>query len=241
MAENISLQGAYIQVKRKNTGEITFGGDQGFFSGADEKGGKGSIAASGCGAVAFSDVLLYLAGRKEKYQIKETKNYVNRILEEEEYKEYFNGIFALLGGIIFKKGVSGLKLCLKFNKIARKNHWKLRAGWGISGRRIHDRMEEMLINDIPVILCIPMMLRKKDKDHRLNLYERQPDGRYRRRQSANAHYITVTGIRKEQEDIWLSCSSWGRKYFISRNEYDAFIHNHFMGTILGNVLYIRRI
>lgn len=237
---NIVLQGAYIQVKRKNTGEITFGGDQNFFGGIGAGSEDARKKGSGCGVVAFSDVLLYLAGRNRQYQTAATENYVNRILEEEEYKAYYNSVFAFLDKIPSKNGVSGLKLWLKFNKIARENHWDLRAGWGMSGRKIHGRMEEMLQKDIPVILCIPMMLRKKDKSHRLNLYKREQDGEYRSVQSINAHYVTVTGIIREQENVWMECSSWGNKYYVSRNEYDTFIHNHFMGTILGNILYIRQ-
>ena len=248
MPETIRLNGDYIRVRRKKNNELTYGGDQGFFCGEENSRQDERKRKSGCGAVAFSDMLLYLAGRGEIYA-EETVNYAGRNLKEEEYKEYFNSIYSLLGKISSERGISGLKLKLQFNKLSRKNNWKLRALWGLNGEKIYIRMEEMLKKDIPVILCIPMMLLKKDREHRLNLYIRAEEKMennlqincYRQQQAVNAHYVVVTGIFKEAKgECYLEISSWGKKYYISRNEYDTFIHTHFMGTILGNILYIRQ-
>ncbi|MBO5054792.1 MAG: hypothetical protein J6C64_00345 [Lachnospiraceae bacterium] len=235
MPENIRLGGDYIRVRRKKNGELTYGGDQGFFQGNENRKQDKRKQMSGCGVVALSDILLYLAGRREACYSEESVRYAGRILDEEEYKEYYNSIYELLGGIRSGNGISGLNLKLKFNKLSRKNNWSLRALWGLNGEKIYIRMEEMLKNDIPVILCIPMMLLKKDKNDRLNFYGGKEI------QSVNAHYVVVTGVfRKPDGESYLEISSWGKKYYINRNEYDTFIHTHFMGTILGNILYIRQ-
>lgn len=235
MPENIRLRGDYIRIRRKKNGELTYGGDQGFFQGDESKKQDKRKQTSGCGVVALSDVLLYLAGRREAFRAAESIRYAGRILDEEEYKEYYNSIYGLLGGIRSGNGISGWNLKMKFNKLSRKNNWKLQALWGLSGEKIHVRMEEMLKRDIPVILCIPMMLLRKDKNDRLKLYGGKAI------QSVNAHYVVVTGIfRKPDGECYLEVSSWGKKYYINRNEYDTFIHTHFMGTILGNILYIRQ-
>lgn len=236
MPENIRLSRDYIRVRRRKNGELTYGGDQGFFQGDGSRKQDKRKQMSGCGVVALSDILLYLAGKREApCCFEESVRYAGRILDEEEYKEYYNTIYELLGRIRSGNGISGLNLKLKFNKLARKNNWSLRALWGLNGGKIYIRMEEMLKNDIPVILCIPMMLLKKDKNDRLNFY------RGKEIQFVNAHYVVVTGIFKKPDgESYLEISSWGKKYYINRNEYDVFIHTHFMGTILGNILYIRQ-
>lgn len=128
--------------------------------------------------------------------------------------------------------------------MARRNGWRLRARWGFSGRKIFSRIEEMLQRDIPVILCIPMMILKKDRNDKLSLYNRKFDDvkkryEYQVAEQTNAHYVTVTGILWEEEKRYLSVSSWGREYYIDFKEYDTYINTHFLGKILGNILYVR--
>ncbi len=239
MPREIRLKGSYIQVRRKN-GEVTFGGDQGFFR---EGNGREDARkeAAGCGIVAFSDLLLYLAGRDGAYRIKQNAGLVNRILDETEYKAYYDAFYNSFGGLPWKGGISGLKLRSEFNRAARKNGWRLRAVWGLDGNKIFDRTERMLKNDIPVILCIPMMLRRRERNDRLWLYEKEETkAAYRRVKAVSAHYVTVTGMCWDAGGAYLEISSWGRKFYIRREEYDTFIHTHFMGTILGNILYIRQ-
>lgn len=230
------LKKDYIKVKRKNSNILTYGGDQGFFGTAGTAEESRKKKSSGCGVVAFSDLLLYLGGRNPDFCIAESRPYLNRILEEEEYIGYFNKIYSLLGGIPFKGGVSFLKLLFGFNRIAHREGWKLRAAWGFSGKKMNGRIEEMLNRDIPVILCIPMMLLKKDGADGLWLYQ-MPE--LTRAAFTNGHYVMITGIIYDQSVLYYEVSSWGKKYYIKKNEYDTLTHTHFMGTILGNILYIR--
>lgn len=230
------LKSEYIRVKRKNGSAMTFGGDQGFFRMAEGSKEDEKKNASGCGIVAFGDLLLYLGKRGKNFVTLESERYINRILEEEEYKSYYNIVYSFLGGILFSGGVSGFKLALKFNRLARKNRWKLRAVWGMSRRKLLPRIEEMLSRDIPVILCIPMMVRKKDKEDGLWLYHTVDCSRA---VFTKAHYVMITGITGKNDILYYEVSSWGKKYYINVNEYDDLIHTHFMGTILGNILYIK--
>ena len=237
MPEKIGIKGNYIQVKRSGSGEITYGGDQGFLQEERKR-------QSGCGVIAFGDLTLYLASRDGKYLTTENKSYVNQVLAEERYKEYFDRIYDLMGGIFWGNGVSGLKLWTRFNRMARQNGWRLRAKWGISRRKVLPRIEEMIKKDIPVILCVPLMLRKKSKNDKLPFYvrkalEEKGEYVYRKAQATSGHYVTVTGVVKEKEDIYLVISSWGKEYYINYQEYDTYISTHFLGTILGNILYIR--
>lgn len=236
MDKRNGLKSEYISVKRKNGNVLTFGGDQGFFNTLEGSKADKRKNASGCGIVAFSDLLLYLGKRGKDFEIQESKAYVNRILEEEEYKSYYNSVYSFLGGIPFSGGISGFKLFWSFNRIARKKGWKLRAKWGMSRKKLLPRIEEMLSRDIPVILCIPMMVRKKDKNEGLWLYHIS-DGS--RAVFTKAHYVTITGMIQKNGILYYEISSWGKKYYINVSEYDALIHTHFMGTILGNILYIK--
>ena len=241
--KKIGLNGDYIQIKRGN-GSLSFGGDQNFFQVPEASVTDLKKKQYGCGIVAFADLLLYLGTNDEKFLIKENIDYVKRELSERSYKEYFNRIYDIIGGIIGNYGISGLTIWNRFNKVARRNGWKLRAKWGFSRKKLFSRIEEMLKRNIPVILCIPMMLLKKDRDDKLALYIRRFDDKtkqyqYQIAERTNAHYVTVTGILYENEKKYLKVSSWGKEYYIDFEEYDTYINTHFLGKILGNILYVR--
>ncbi len=241
--KRIGLLKKYIGIQREN-GKIAFGGDQNFFYAPQASKVDLQKKSFGCGIVAFADLLLYLGNSDDKFLITENVNYVRRELSEKAYKEYFNRIYDFIGGITKNYGISGLKIRRRFNRIARKNGWKLRAKWGCSGKKLFGRIEEMLQNNIPVILCIPMMIFKKDKEDKLALYTRVYDdvcGRYQYEvaERTNAHYVTVTEIIWEEEKRYLAVSSWGKEYYIDFEEYDTYINTHFLGKILGNILYVR--
>ncbi len=233
------LQKPYVQVRRKN-GEITYGGDQGFFKG----GAPGSVeeckSAMGCGVVAFSDLLLYLGTGDQSRETLENRSYVNRINDEVDYCSYYNCIYDFMGGVSARNGISGIRLRLRFNRLARRERWELRSVWGLSAGRLYGRIEEMLKQDIPVILCIPMMLFKRNKKDGLAFYRWADE--WKKEAMVSAHYVTVTGIVRESgsSEIFFEISSWGKKYYINWKEYERLIHTHFLGTILGNVLYIRK-
>ncbi|MDE5908128.1 MAG: hypothetical protein K2H52_05225 [Lachnospiraceae bacterium] len=234
------LKGEYIRVKRHNGGIITYGGDQGFFSDASADPAEARKRRMGCGIVAFGDLLLYLAGQNSQYRFKGSEHYVNRVLSEEAYKDYFNDRYVFLGGLPAKagKGLSGFRLQGRFNRMAKSEGWKLYAKWGLSSRKLYGRMIEMLEKDIPVILCIPLMIFKKDKEHGITFYKKEEKG-YSKACTVSAHYVVVTELLEEQDEIYMGISSWGMKYYVNWREYDQFIHTHFMGTILGNLLYIK--
>ncbi len=240
MPQIAGLTRQYIQVKREKTNTVSYGGDQGFFREASGSAEDERKKRLGCGIIAFCDLLLYLAGTDPVYQIQEIKRYSDRMLTESEYKACFNFIYEFLGGLPKKgsKGLSGFRLSRKFNRMAGDKNWKLKAIWGWSGRKLFQRMTRMLERDIPVILCIPMMLFKKDKGKGAAFYKKE-EKTYRRACTVSEHYVVVTEIIEEKEGIYLGVSSWGEKYYVNWKEYEELIHTHFLGTILGNILYIK--
>ncbi|MDE7248589.1 MAG: hypothetical protein K2N82_01615 [Lachnospiraceae bacterium] len=238
VSARLKLKKPYIQVRR-NSGELTYGGDQGFF-----RGGSGPDDtrknAMGCGVIAFSDLLLYLGNRDPKKITAESESYVNRINGENAYKEYYNRIYDFLGGVSKRNGISGIKLAMKFNHLSKREKWNLRSFWGISSKKLYGRVEEMLSKDMPVILCIPMILFRKNKKEGLPFY-RMENGKMQKAATVSAHYVMVTEIieKSESDDPFFVISSWGKEYYVNWKEYETMMRRNFLGTILGNILYIR--
>lgn len=225
MKEQISLRRDYIKVQRRQGQEVAYGGDQNFFATREEDSEKGIKQQSGCGLIALLDLCLYLAAHTN--------------IHEEQYVGYFDRLYDFYGGIRHNTGISGIGMAKCFNKIMKRNKMHLRAKWGLKGNKMHARIIEMLSNDIPVVLCIPQMVLKKDKANLLNLYEAD-DMECKVACRTNAHYVMVTAIVSLDNEEYYKISSWGKKYFISVKEYDSYMKHHFLGTILGNVLYVQK-
>lgn len=244
MEKRTGIQREYVRVSRKENAVLTYGGDQGFFGSGEASKEDRRKKESGCGIIAFADLLLYLGNRDSTYRIPETEPYLNRALRQEEYQNYYNAIYRFLGGLPFKGGISGLRLTLMFNRLSLRQGFGLRAVWGLSGKKVFPRVRQMLLQDIPVILCIPMMLLKKDKRDGIRLYGREEERGgnfcYQEKAFTRAHYVMVTGIVEEEREAYYEISSWGKKYYMSCGEYDILIRTHFLGTILGNILLIRQ-
>lgn len=239
MTQLTGLTRTYIQVRREND-KITYGGDQGFFKGAPSGSEDERKQKMGCGITALGDTLLYLANCDEEYRTQENAGYVNRILLQKEYEAYYNCIYVFVGKIRSGacNGISGIRLQNGFNRMARQQHWRLRSRWGLSGKKIYARIEEMLGKNIPVILCVPIMLGRKNKECGIWFYKKENDT-YRKACTVSAHFVVITSVIKEEERIYFKVSSWGEEYYVNWQEYDMLIHTHFLGTILGNILYIR--
>lgn len=251
MPGTVRLAGSYVQVRRKQTGMVTCGGDQNFFAGAMEGTADFRKQKLGCGITALGDVFLYLAKRGAGYCARETRGYVKPDLTEDEYKDYYNRIYRFVGGIFpwARNGLSFFRIQVSFNRMARRHGWKLRARWGFSYGKMGGRIEQMLRQDIPVILCIPYMVFKRDKGQGIFFYEKA-GSKYKKICRVSAHYVVILGIVEEEGQSWLKISSWGRVYYVNWEEYCALLRTPLKGqvvygcirrvleTILGNILYI---
>ena len=193
----------------------------------------------GCGVVALSDIFLYLTGKYNKCLQVDGESYVNHQLNQKKYCEYYNRIYRFVGGVSLKNGASGIKLWRKFNRMAKLQGWSERARWGFSRKKILSRLKEMLAKDIPVILCIPMAFFKKDKEKGLCFYGKNDRGEYVPKTHVNGHYVVVTELFSEEDEIYLVISSWGKQYFIKWREYDEQVRSRLFGAFLGNLLYIK--
>ncbi len=224
MTEKFLLRKEYVKVQRSGVQESTYGGDQNLFVSQVGDSDKRIKQESGCGLIALLDICLYIFGDTDTH--------------EEQYIRCFNKLYEFYGGIRHNSGISGISMAKCFNRIMKKKEMALKASWGLSGKKMHARVEEMLAKDIPVVLCIPRMVLKRDKKDKLNLYC-AGDKIGKVACSTNAHYVTITAIVSASGEDYYRVSSWGNQYFICVKEYDSYMKNHFLGTILGNVLYIQ--
>ena len=190
----------------------------------------------GCGVIAALDLLLYLCrfhGCDCPFFAEAAED---GVIDEKEYDELAQKLSRRFFPMIPKLGINGLMLAGGLNLFFLRYKLPYRASWGIGGGKLFRQIEEMLARDIPVILSVgpnfPLFWQKNE----LTFYAAAPDGSLRAACSIKAHYVTVTGI----DEKYLKISSWGREYFIDREEYMSYIRRH-SGSIVSNIVKIRSI
>ena len=208
------------------SGTVTFGGSQ-MLSEND------SMKRCGCGIIAAADMLIFLANSREDCAVGPAAEFmpcteIHHSKYERFCKHLRNGYLPIIPPI----GMNGLTLAIGLNIYFLR--WKLpfRAAWGISQAKIWDRIEEMLKNNIPVIFAVGPNFPFVWQNNRLNFYQLR-NGEYIKANSAKAHYVSLVGM----DALWLRISSWGREYFIRRDEFNHYVR-HFSQGILSNILYV---
>ena len=194
-----------------------------------------TIKGAGCGLVAACDLFRYL---NDHHPGCHCELFDDLVAGEPLYIKNYNRILDMLRGyfpIIPKFGINGIMLSLGINAFFLRHGYPYMAAWCVSPRNLWARIERMLREDIPVIISVgpnfPLVWQK----HKANLYAERA-GDIRRVSSAKAHFMTVTAI----DDKWLTLSSWGRKYYMSRSEYEQYVSMH-SGSFASNIVYIRKI
>lgn len=223
----IGLQHPYPSVK--NESRVSFGGNQAWFE-------KRYLQKSGCGVVACTDLLMYLC-RQRQYHCLElfpgaaadakpiTRNaylYSARLL----HKRYLP--------VIPYFGINGWNFVWGLNRCFRKNEMNLKASFGVRRKKLWSTVEQMLREDVPVILSVGPNFPFLWKKEKLTFYTRGKTGAYTPACMVSGHYVTVTAM----DGIWLCISSWGREYYINREEYWIYARKH-SGFLVSNLVYIR--
>lgn len=203
------------------------------YGGSQRLSHSSTIRGAGCGLVAACDLFRYLNDYNslchcqlfddlEKGAALDEKNY-NRLLDN----------IRIFFPIMPRLGINGIMLSLGINAFFLRYGYPYIAVWGVRPQMLWSRIEEMLSDDIPVIISVgpnfPLIWQK----HKTNLYADR-SGEIKKVSSVRAHFMTVTGIN----DKWLILSSWGRKYYIDKEEYRQYVSRH-SGSFASNIVYIK--
>ena len=207
------------------------------FGGSQMLSGSKTMREVGCGVIAALDLLLYLCrfhpGCDCAFFAEAAED---GCIDEKEYDELAQKLSRRFFPMIPKLGINGLMLSGGLNLFFRRYSLPFRASWGLGSAKLYRQIEDMLADDIPVILSVgpnfPLFWQKNE----LTFYAAAPDGSLRAACSIKAHYVTVTGIDEKN----LTISSWGREYFIDREEYMSYIR-HNSGSLVSNIVRIRAI
>ena len=182
---------------------------------------KKAVRKSACGPVAATGLICYVQGENE--------------IERDEFMQKFTKLRRVYFPILPYLGSSGISIAAGLNVYFMVHRMPYHARWCISGRRMPQRIETMLSLDIPVILCIGNHMPKFWKNGKLKLYQKNPDGTMRVYTKTSAHFVTVT----EMDDTWMTVSSWGKKLYISREEWKKYVRSCSCSA-LSNIVYIRK-
>lgn len=209
----LTLQKPFLCIE--NAGLKSYGGNQMLSDSA-------AIRKCGCGPVAALDTVLYLEQTTAPSPLSLPE--YNRMLSDVT-KRYFP--------LIPPFGINGLLFVLGINRLLHARNLPYRALWMLSGGKLWSRVEELLSKDIPVILSVGPNFPQFWQNNRLPFYCKTPNGEYRRVTATKGHYVTATGI----DDQWLQISSWGKRYFINRIEYENYTRAH-SNYAFSNLVYL---
>ena len=222
----ISLQHPYISVLVE--AGPSYGGGQQFSD-------NHMISRCGCGIIAAADTLLYL----DRYHLQGKTALFRELsrsspLSRPAYNDLIQNLRRHYFPVIPYAGINGLMLMAGMQRFFRDYDMPYTARWCASRSKLWLRIEEMLRQDLPVIMSVgpnfPIVWGNKKACFYVNKREEGlvPAA------NVKAHYFTVTGM----DDKWLRISSWGRLYYLNRQEFEAYVREHSAGFI-SNILYIK--
>lgn len=211
------------------------GGARPTYGGSQMLSPRKKLQKCGCGPVAVADLLIYLRRSRQGCDTPLVRDIpASGPAERPVYFDMLNRLCRRYTPVLYPMGTNGLFLAAGVNAYFRKNRIALRARWCWGRKKLRQRIESMLENDLPVILSIgpnfPFMASNR---HKVKLYRRQGDA-FVEKAKVNAHYVTVTGV----EGKWLRISSWGAEFYIDLDEYEHYAGRHSL-PVFTNVMLVR--
>ncbi len=212
----------------QHAGKRLYGGDQSF---SQDK----TVRSCGCGVIAALDLLIYLC-RYHGCRIPRLETLVRSDpIPSSEYDRCVLDLKRRYFPLIPGHGINGLSLAFGVNRLFRRFELPYRAHWGVFGTGFWFEIERMLRCDLPVILSVGPNFPLFWQHNALPFYIKRPNERFSPATRAHAHYVSVTGI----DEQWLRISSWGREYYISRSEYEAYVKKHSL-QLVSNILCLKK-
>lgn len=210
-------------------GKASYGGNQRLFS-------NSTMRSYGCGVIAGADLLYYLAMKNPAYATPYTGIPEGNSLSFEKYERMCRRLRTSFMPVIPRFGKTGPALAAGLNAYFSRYNIPYRAKWCIAHEKLFERIEEMLSADLPVIFSVGANFPIFWGKHKVSLYTRSESGAMRSISATRAHFMTITGIDEE----YITLSSWGNKYFMSRREYLAYVKTH-GSSITSNIMYLTKV
>lgn len=221
----LTLKHPYIAVEKD--GIISYGGSQTWSDGK-------VMRRCGCGVIGSMDILIYLSKYHSDCRSGDFPDELLwDVIREEVYDKYSHRLSRRYMPLMPPVGMNGITLVLGLNLFFRRYKMPVYARWGVRRSELWNNIENMLSEDIPVILSIGPNFPRVWQKNKAALYEKHYDDHPHKAASTHSHFLTVTGI----DDEWLQVSSWGRRFYISRREYEEYVSQHSNG-ILSSIVYI---
>lgn len=168
----------------------------------------------GCGVIAALDTLIYLHLYHDGCNCSDYAAIKNSYVPHDEYEKLAEKLQNKYLPLIPHFGTNGIMLAAGINAFMKKHNYPYKASYGTEKGQLFRAVERMISEDLPVILLIGASFPEVWVKDPLNLYVKFEDGTMKKACAVDGHFVCITGI----DDEWLSVSSWGRQYFISREE-----------------------
>lgn len=223
----IGLQHPYISVALRSG--TSYGGGQQLSKNA-------MIRRCGCGVIAAADLLLYLS----RFHPHGAVDYFAGLLEDRPiplpiYDRCIQNLNRGYFPMIPCAGINGVMLMAGMELFFRRHGMPYTARWCFLPGLMWVRVEEMLRADLPIIMSVGPNFPLIWGDRRVRFFVRSPDGRLIPSSGAKSHFFTVTGM----DDNWLRISSWGRCYYLNRQEFEEYALRY-STTFACNILLIEQ-
>ena len=223
----LTLQNPYISVYVH--GRASFGGGQQFS-------GNTMIRRCGCGVIAATDLLLYLSRNHPFGAV----DFFAGLLGEQPlpFPAYDAAILRMnrrYFPMIPYAGINGVMLMAGMQRFLHEHGMPYSARWCIFQGALWKHVEDMLLEDIPVIMSVGPNFPVIWGNQRVRFYIRTTDGKYIASSGAKAHFFTITGM----DETWLQISSWGRLYYLRREEFTQYARKYSTGFAC-NILLVER-
>ena len=202
---------------------VSCGGNQNWSS-------RWDLRRCGCGAVAMTDLVLYLT-RHHGWD-----GPAEAALDPvplADYDRLCSSLQRKYLPMVPPVGVNGLALAAGVSLYCKFHQIPLRACWGVPTRNFWSVMAELLDRDLPVVFAVGPNFPFVWQQHKLNLYRKHGDV-YTAVSRVKAHYMTATALDGE----WITVSSWGKQFYIHRGEYEAYGRQHSV-ALVNNLLWLR--
>ncbi len=219
----------------KNEYPSVSGGARPSYGGSQMLSPRKKLQRCGCGPVAVADLIIYLSRSRPGCDTSLTKTLpAFGPAERSAYNDLLNKLCRRYTPVLYPTGTNGVFLTWGLNAYFRKNRISLRASWCWSGKKLMQRISDMLAADFPVILAIgpnfPLMYSGR---HKVALYIRSGD-RFFPKAKVNSHYVTVTALEGE----WMKVASWGTEFYINVREFETYARKYSI-PLLSNIMIIR--